>query len=237
MTPYEVSLRKKLSQAAELSCTLSNWKKMAGYDSVSEESILQALIQQIETTSQHFDDQLERYRNLSEKRRRLASESDDCIKKLTDRLWEDISYQFRGGTVANDLLKILCQKIHRFPLPDFPVSRRNPLHYKTVRLHEDSYALFGQYFGWLVDLLLVVKFTPVRPPHCLEKLSEQAAQFNVLTQQVMLEAETLRKLQLTKDQLYRQLYQSVRTAKGRLLLYKRETRPATDHFIEPSEPV
>lgn len=233
MTPYEVSQRKKLSQATELTCALSNWRKMAGYDSGSEESILQTLIQQIETTNQHFDEQLERYRSLAEKRRQLASESDDCIKKLTDRLWEDISYQFRGGTVANDLLKILCQKIHRFPLPDFPVSNRNPLHYKTVRLHEDSFALLSQYFGWLVDLLLVVKFTPIRPFHCLEKLSEHATQFNTLTQQGIHEAETLRKLQLTKDQLYKQLYQAVRTAKGRLLLYKRETRLMTDHFVEP----
>ncbi|WP_420148983.1 hypothetical protein [Spirosoma sp.] len=234
MTPYEASLRKKLTQAITLNSALSKWRTVTGYDSVSEESILQTLIQQIEAVNQQFDNQLQQYQALSERRHHLAAESDDCVKKITCRLWEDIGSQFRGGTVANDLLKILCQKILRFPLPGFPVSKRNPLQYKTVRLYEDSFALLGQYFGWLIDLLSVVNFDPVRPPHCLDELRNRAAQFNTLSQQLMQEAEELRNLQLKQDQLYKQLNQAMRIAKGRLVVYKREIQPVTDLLIKRS---
>lgn len=221
MTPYEASLRKKLTQAIELKYALEKWREKAGYKSVSEESILQTLIQQIEIVNQQFDDQLQHYEKLSEQRRQLAIGSEDCIKSLTNQLWEDIGYQFRPGTVANDLLKILCQKIQRFPLPEFPISRRNPLDYKTVRLYEDSFALVGQYFGWLVDLLKIVTFTPIRPSYCLDEFRNRVLQYNELTKQVSQEAEMLRGQQLTKDQIYKQLNQTIRATKGRLVIYKR----------------
>lgn len=222
MTPYEGALTKKLTQAIELSDNLSRWVNTFGGDAPPEMPILQALIQRVETTNQQFENQLTLYRALAEKRRQVAQESDDSIKRLNDHLWEDVGYQFKGGTVANDLIKVLYQKIHRLPLPPFPVNRRKPVLCNEVRLHEDSYALLGQYFSWLIDLLQLVRFTTIRPPYCLNELREQATQFVVLTQQVTRESETLRNLQLTQNLLYKQLNQAMSAVRGRLLTCKRE---------------
>lgn len=224
MTPYEGALTKKLTQAIELNDNLSKWVKTIGRPEPPEESILYGLIQRIEQTNQQFDRQLCRYGELTDQRSRFAQESENGIKFLTNRLWEDSNYQFKSGTVANDLIKILYQKIYRLPLPSFPVNRRRPVLCKEVRLYEDSYALLGQYFGWLVDLLQLVDFTPIRPPYCLKELRQQAEQFNQLTGRIAIESETLRNLQSTQHQLYKQLNQAMGAVRGRLLAYKREAR-------------
>ncbi|GAB4025435.1 hypothetical protein [Spirosoma koreense] len=233
MTPYEASLERKLSKAVELSSTLSAWCQRVGFGASAEEAILVKLIQQIDSTNRLFEDQLQRYEALAEKRQRMAEASESGLKLLTRHLWEDAGYQFRTGTVANDLLKILCQKILRFALPAFPVSRRAPLLCKTVRLYEDSYDLLGQYFSWLIDLLEVVRFAPVRPPYRLAELRDWARQYHTLSVQIRQEAELLRNHQLTKDQLYKQLNQTMRTAKGRLLIYKRDSRQMAAQVIQP----
>jgi hypothetical protein len=224
MTPYEGALAKKLTQATELSDNLLRWVKTTGRSSPPEEPILRSLIQQIEQTNRQYNRQLHWYEELTDKRNRLVQESENGIKSLTDRLWEDSCYQFKSGMVANDLIKVLYYKIHRLPLPAFPVNRRRPVLCKEVRLYEDSYALLGQYFGWLIDLLQLVNFTPIRPPYCLKSLRQQANQFNLLTVQVAKESETMRNLQLTQHQLYKQLNQAMGAVRGRLLTYKREAR-------------
>ncbi|MVM29239.1 hypothetical protein GO755_04280 [Spirosoma sp. HMF4905] len=224
MTPYESALSKKLSQAIELSSSLTKWANATGNDFPPEESILQALIQHIQFANRQFEEQWQRYWELCEKRRQLAHESEDGIKPINERLWDDIGYQFKGGTVANDLIKILYLKIHRLQLPVFPANRRKPVLYKDLRLHEDSYALLGQYFSWLLDLLQIVDFIPVNPSYCLKEFREQARQFNVLTQEVTQEAEILRTIQLTQSHLYKQLNQVMNTVRGRLLTYKRDTK-------------
>ncbi|MVM38964.1 hypothetical protein GO730_17790 [Spirosoma sp. HMF3257] len=95
-----------------------------------------------------------------------------------------------------------------------------------MRLHEDSYALLGQYFSWLLDLLQIVNFIPVNPAYCLKEFREQARQFNELTLEASREAEILRTIQLTQSQSYRQLNQVMSAVRGRLLTYKRETKQA-----------
>jgi hypothetical protein len=228
ITPYEGALVKKLIQAIDLNTSLAKWVDAAGTDFPPEAPVLQALIQRIELTNQQFDEQWYRYWELCEKRRQFVNEPEDGIKLINERLWEDISYQFKGGTVANDLLKVLYLKIHRLQLPSFPANRRKPVIYKDLRLHEDSYALLGQYFSWLLDLLQIVSFRPKTPFCCLEEYRERACQFNRLTQEVTQAAEVLRTIQLTQHQLYRQLNQVMTAARGRLLAYKREAKRVID---------
>jgi len=222
MTPYEGVLTKKLAQAIELGANLTRWVNATGNEFPPEEPVLQALIQRIESTNKLFDEQWHRYWDLSEKRRRFVHEPEGGIKSINERLWVDIGYQFKGGTVANDLLKVLYQKIHRLSLPCFPVTRRKPVLYKDLRLHEDSYALLGQYFSWLLDLLQIVNFSPLISPCCLEDYRVQARQFNALTQEATQAAEILRNSQLTQHHLYRQLNQVMSAARGRMLTYKRK---------------
>lgn len=224
MTPYECVLSKKLTQAIELTDNLSTLVKSIGNKTVDEEPILPALIRQIEATNQQFDNQLLRYRDLYEKRMRLSNGTDGCIKQLTDKLWEDIDYQFKDGTLTNDLIKSLYRKINRLPLHTFPIDKRKPVLHKDVRLHEDTYALLGRYFSWLVDLLPMINFTPVRSAYCLHELRLRASQFNALSQQAMVESEKLRSMQFAQNQLYKQLNQAMSVARGRLQLYKREAQ-------------
>lgn len=226
MTPYEGLLTKKLAQAVELGSSLRKWANASGNGSPPEEPVLLALIQRIELANQQFDDQWYRYWEICEKRRQLAYDAERGIKSINERLWEDTGYQFKGGTVANDLIKILYLKIHRLAIPTFPATRRKPVLYKDLRLHEDSYALLGQYFNWLLDLLQIVNFIPVISPYCLKDYREQACQFNTLTQEVSQEAEALRNSQLTQSQLYKQLNQVMSAVRGRLLTYKREAKQA-----------
>ncbi|GAB4042363.1 hypothetical protein [Spirosoma litoris] len=224
MTPYESALTKKLTQAIELNSRLTGWVKGDDNDFPPEAPVLQTVIQRIETTNRQLDEQWHRYWELCEQRRQLAYESEGAIKPLNEQLWTDIGYQFKGGTVANDLLKVLYLKIHRLPLPRFPANRRKPVHYKDLRVHEDSYALLGQYFSWLIDLLQIVDFMPITSAYCLAAFREQARQFNMMTQEVTQEAEKLRNMQLTQSHLYKQLNQVMTAARGRLLVYKRETK-------------
>ncbi|QDK82584.1 hypothetical protein EXU85_29830 [Spirosoma sp. KCTC 42546] len=228
MTPYEGSLTKKLTQAIELRASLTKWIAVSGNDVPPEEPVLQALIQRIEAINTQFDEQWQLYWELSEKRRLITQDSRTGIKPQNERLWEEIGHQFKGGTVGNDLIKVLYLKIHHLQLPRFPANRRKPLLYKDLRLHEDSYALLGQYFCWLLDLLQIIGFTPLSQAYCLKELREQVRQFTRLTQEVTQEAETLRNLQLTQHQLYRQLNQVMSAARGRLLTYKREAKRVID---------
>lgn len=226
MTPYEGSLTKKLTQAIELRTNLAKWTNATGNHVPPEEPLLRALIQRIEAINQQFDEQWQLYWELSEQRRQLALESGTGIKLLNERLWEEIGPQF-GGTVVNDLIKELYLKIHRLPLPRFPLNRRKPLIYKELRLHEDSYALLGQYFYWLLDLLHTVNVTPLTQAFCLKELRENAHQFIQLTQVVNQESDVLRNIQLTQSQLYRQLNQVMSATRGRLLIYKLDAKRAS----------
>ena len=224
MTPYECVLTKRLTQAIELTDNLSKLIKLTGNEAVPEEPILQALIRQIEVTNQQFDNQLLHYRDLYEKRMRLANGTDGCIKQLNDKLWEDIDYQFKGGTLTNDLIKSLYRKILHVPLHSFPIDKRKPVLHKDIRLHEDAYALLGMYFSWLIDLLPMINFTPVRSAYCLHELRQRASQFNALSQQAMYESEKLRGIQFAQNQLYKQLNQAMSVARERLQMYKREAQ-------------
>ncbi|MFD2938246.1 hypothetical protein [Spirosoma flavum] len=224
---YENTQTKKLTKALGLRDELVRRASLTGTDPAPEAARLQTLIEQIEVTSQQFDRQVDLYWVLAETRRGLANGNDKAIKPLMDPLWKDIICQFRDGTVANDLLKILCQKIQRLLLPTFPVSRKNPAFPKEVRLYEDSYALLGEYFGWLIDLLQIVHFTPNRIRCTLAELQEQAGQFNTLAGQGRQFAETLREIQLTQLLLHRQLDQAIGAARGRMLIYRREARRVT----------
>ncbi len=224
MTPYECALTKKLTQAIELNDSLSKLAKAGSNRVAPEAPILQALIREIKSTDQQFDNQLLRYRDLYEKRMQLANGTEGCIKQLNDMLWEDIAYQFKPGTLTNGLIRVIYQKIYRLPLHSFPLAKRKPVLHKDVRLHEDSYALLGRYFSWLIDLLPMINFTPVRSAYCLSELRQRANQFNTLSQQVMNEAETLRSVQFAQSQLYKQLDLAMSAARGRLLLYKREAQ-------------
>lgn len=221
MFTYESTLTKKLTQAIELRDDLTQWAKDIGYDKAPEELVLQTLVEKIDAAHQRFDSRVEQYWELSEKRIQLASGTEHAIKPLVTIMWRDIVCQFRDGTVANDLLKILCQKIQKFTLPPFPINRKKLAFPKEVRLYEDSYTLLGQYFGWLIDLLHSVQFTPNRTPFTLIELKEQALQFNALTQQGMYKADMLREIQLTQNQSYKQLDQAIQAARGRMLIYRR----------------
>ncbi len=227
MTPYECALSKKLTQAIELNDNLSKLAKADSNGAAPEAPILHALIRQIKTTDQQFDSQLLRYQDLYEKRMRLSNGTDGCIKQLNDMLWEDIAYQFKPGTLTNGLIRVIYRKIYHLPLQSFPLPKRKPVLHKDVRLHEDSYALLGRYFSWLIDLLPMVNFTPVRSAYCLSELRQRANQFNTLSQQVMNEAEMLRSVQFAQSQLYKQLDLAMSAARGRLLLHKREAQRIT----------
>ncbi|GAB4023238.1 hypothetical protein [Spirosoma koreense] len=224
MTPYECVQAKKLNQAIELAQSLANWRKRTGVDSFPEEALLQALIQRIEHTNGQFDRQLRHYQALAERRKQCVLAPDDSIRHTTSRLWEAIDRQFETGTVTHDLLRVLSQKIQRFPLPDFPVSRRKPVQGKDIHLYEDSYTLLGQYFSWLVELLQLVDFRPDRPTYYLHELSNQANAYNELTRQVGQEAITLRNLELTTTYLHKQLNQTVRAARRCVLTTKHDAR-------------
>lgn len=224
MTPYEGALHKKWSEAVDLRQHLLNGRLTTGEAPAPEEQLLETLIQQINCTNQSFIGQLQRYQELTELRHQLAVGADASVRQLTGQLWNDIGYQFREGTVANDMLKVLCQKIHRFPLPSFPICRRKPLIHKAIYLYEDSYTQLGQYFNWLVELLKVIRFTPIRPHWGLHELQTIARQYDALNQRVRQEAETVQTLQQTQVFQYKQLAQAMKAARGRLLVQKRQSR-------------
>ena len=224
MTPYEATLAKKLRQAVDLKHSLLIWRQLTGQDAFSEELILQAIVQRIKVVDQQFDSQLQRYQESSAERKRLACESEDSIKRLTERVWKDIYCQLASNTVVADVVKELYQKIQRFPLPAFPTNRQKPLLYKDVHLHEDSYTFLGQYFCWFIDWLSIVDFTPIRLPYTPQELSIKATHYVTLTQQVRKEADTLQAIQLTKTQLYKQLNQAMKAARKRMQMDKGEIR-------------
>ncbi|WP_020595921.1 hypothetical protein [Spirosoma panaciterrae] len=222
MTPYEGTLAKKLTQAFELGQMMAKWRQRCKREAFPEETILESIIGRIDQINQQFDEQLHTYQTLTEARKEVASGSTAGIRQVIDTVWADVCHQSTSDSIANLLLKNLHQKIQRFALPPFPISRRKPFFYKEIRLYEDSYALLGQYYTWFIDLLSVVNFSPLHEPVCLNTLRNQAHEFNRQTTQIMEEAEKLKNLQLARDYLFKLLNQATVAARGRLSAYKQE---------------